>query len=179
MKSNGLLIIKKIFLTTFVQLILFSVSSMAYVSNPVEQIDDELVTNISKFLSRQNNIGLLKLENEVYGFNIRITIEKKHNDTFVSDIISTDNIGLKIFPDYLELKKFNYKKLLGDNKKIILVIPVLILNNPTDERNPDDSIKKLNKKSITDLISALLYPNLLQENIALFPLFIINRANVR
>jgi len=47
---------------------------------------------VSKFLSRQNNIGLLKLENEVYGFNLRITIEKRGNGAFVSDITSADNI---------------------------------------------------------------------------------------
>ncbi len=159
-------------------LILLSYCANAQSLNSSYNNNDELFTDISKFLGRQSNINSLRSREQVYSFNIKIEIKKNNNKIIVYDINASDSIGYKIFPNYVDLKRFNYAKLMENTSHAIVMIPILILNNPTEDKNPNDIITNVNKNSLQKLISSTLYPNIIQKDIILFPLFTINRSDV-
>ncbi|TCO27302.1 hypothetical protein EV200_103637 [Pedobacter psychrotolerans] len=139
----------------------------------------EFVNEMSKFLGRQYDISFLKSKKDVYTLNLRIKVQKKGKSINVSDILFTDSLGYKVFPNYLQLKKMDYSKLvIKDGSTITLIIPILILNNAKAGQNPSENNISLSNNSLINMLSALLYPDILQKNITMFPLFIIRRVDI-
>ncbi|TCD04558.1 hypothetical protein EZ449_16525 [Pedobacter frigidisoli] len=158
-------------------LILFSnvPFAQAHIAHPQEQ---ELVTTISRFLARSASLNKLSFEDSHYAFNLKINIIKRNNKSLVSNIEFSNSVGQQVFSTVQELKKFDYYSLVKETTKSTIIIPILILNNPSDSKNPRDIITGMTKNSLIDMISSLFYPNLLQKNITLFPVFIINRLDI-
>ena len=141
------------------------------------------VIEVIKHLSNQYNISSLTGLKEVYAFNLRIVVERKLKRIDVLNIVASDSIGYRIFPNYKDLKNIDYRELLSGRNRATLVIPVLILNKPFESRNPDDSIKSLTKKSLTELASALVDDDFLDKKVAnkditLSKVFVISRSDI-
>jgi hypothetical protein len=165
-------------------LISFSINSVrAQESLAPPRKNSRFVTDVVKLLSSQTDITSLTGPKEVYAFNLRVMVERKANKINVSSINISDSIGYRIFPIYQNLKKIDYRELLIGKGKATLVIPVLILNNPFDNSNPEETLKSITKRSITELISDLIYSNsskrnLSNEDITLFDVFVVSRIDI-
>lgn len=167
------------FIVAILMQVLFVFTNNACAQSKSPKKDSELVNQIFKFLGRESNINSLRSKQECYAFNLRIEFKKNGNKAVVSTVKTSSAIGAQIFSNYSALEKLDYSSVIGNNSHAVVVMPILILNNPTDEKNPGDAISGMNKKSLQDLISSMLYPDVLQKNIVLFPIFTINRADVQ
>ncbi len=158
-------------------LILFSNVSFAQAgrAHPKEK---DLVTTISRFLGRNSSLNKLSLEDPYFAFNLKIKIIKRNNKSLVTNVEFSNSIGLQVFPTVQELKKLDYYSLIKETTKSTLIIPILILNNPSDSKNPRDMITGMTKNSLIGMTSDLFYPNLLQKHVTLFPVFIVNRLDI-
>ncbi|GAA4211164.1 hypothetical protein GCM10022289_39700 [Pedobacter jeongneungensis] len=138
-----------------------------------------LVNKIVKLLGSQTNIDILKGKKDIYTFNIKINLEKNGNTIKVADILSSDSIGYKVFPNYKQLRNIAYESFVDKNfKKNILLIPIIILNSPEYGQNPNAKNIILDSNTTINMISSLLYPDILQKNITIFPLFKIIRSDI-
>lgn len=102
-----------------------------------------------------NGIKSSELKDSIalYAINFSIELVKKSNGkATITNITVNDNIAYKLFPSYLRLNSIDFSSLLGQRKKIRLVIPVLIVNN-------SETAKKIYKKddgsSLIDMQSAI------------------------
>jgi len=138
----------------------------------------ELAIRVFKFLGRTSDIELLKDKEPYYTFNLRIKVTNKNNILTVDEVAFSKSIGNQIFSNIDELKKFDYYSLRNKNSSVTILIPILILNNSFDAKNQDDLISGFTKKSLINFTSSLFYPDILQKNIILFPVFTINRLEI-
>ena len=111
-------------------------------------------------------------------FNLRIKVTNKNNILTVDEVAFSKSIGKQIFLNIDELKEFDYYSLINKNSSGTILIPILILNNSFDAKNQDDSISNFTKKSLINFTSSLFYPDILQKDIILFPVFTINRLEI-
>jgi len=138
----------------------------------------ELAIRVFKFLGRTSDIKLLKNKEPYYAFNLRIKVTNKNNILTVDEVAFSKSIGKQIFLNIDELKEFDYYSLINKNSSGTILIPILILNNSFDAKNQDDSISNFTKKSLINFTSSLFYPDILQKDIILFPVFTINRLEI-
>lgn len=168
----------KLILLTCISIVIIQVF---FINNAFSQskTDTELVKEVSKFLSSDGSITSLTTKDQYYAFNLKIELFKKNGTDILAEANFSNAIGIQIFPNYKRLNKFDYKSIIGKNNHAIIIVPILILNNPTDEKNPSDLITGINKQSLRNLISSIMHPDILQKDITLFPLFSISRADVQ
>lgn len=171
---------KKKIILIFILFSLFCFSEQCIAQSIDNASESDFVKEMSKFLASQHDIAALKSKKDVYTFNLRITIKRIGKSVNVSNILFTDSIGYKVFPNHLLLKKLNYNKLgFKNGAATTLVLPILILNNPKSGQNPYDKTISLSNNSLTKIVSELLYPDILQKNITMFPLFTITRVDIQ
>lgn len=172
--------------STFLTILIFfiSVSGVKAQALRNEKKEGNLVgKKILKLLSGNSDISPIIGLQDIYSFNFRIVLEKKSNQAVVVDINATDSVGYKVFPMYKDLMNLNYNEVLLDLKKATLVIPILILNDSFDRKNPDENLK-LTKHSISELILNLIYEkrsyqNLYDDDVILFKPIIISRMDIK
>lgn len=138
----------------------------------------ELANYIFKFLGRISDINFLTGKEPYYAFNLRIKVTNRNNLVAVDEISFSNFIGKQVFSRYDELKKIDYYNLINKNSSRTILIPILILNNPSDAKNQNDSISGVSKKSLIKMTSSLFYPDILQKDIILLPVFTINRLDI-
>lgn len=168
---------KNIFIYTLLfSLFCFANQIMAQSVSMKEQ--NEIVNKVTKILGNQSDISTLLGKSDIYTFNIKIKLERKGKTAIIKQIFMTDSVGYRVFPNYNKIKSLNFRPFLTSANSINLIIPVLIRNKV--ERGSDTVIRpfNLNGNSLQSIFTSLLYPNILQQNVTIFPLLTITRLDI-
>jgi len=84
---------------------------------------------INSIFSRIGKDAVYKDSIALYAINFSIDLVKNNKGkVHVEQISANDTIGYKLFPSYKKLYSLDYKTLLGNKKRMKLVIPILISN---------------------------------------------------
>ncbi len=81
---------------------------------------------ISNFFHENKINEIIPDSNAIYTFVFKVTVEKHRGKTQVSEILSNDTIGYKIFPKYNDLKDIHYAVFMRNRNKAIFIFPVAI-----------------------------------------------------
>ena len=114
---------------------------------------------------------VLKDSVSIYAINFTLTIVKKSNvQTIVTKIIANDSLGYRMFPTYKQLGKINYINLMGSNREVTFLIPILLYRASlnTIKYKDDSGATLINMQAAINAIYALAssssYNNLKDAN---------------
>lgn len=80
----------------------------------------------------------------IYALNFELNIIKKQNKTIVTNISVNDSLAFTLFPFFKKLEAIDFSQIMGKNKNIRLVIPILIYGSSSEKMiNKDDNNKPL------------------------------------
>lgn len=69
----------------------------------------------------------------IYALNFELNIVKKQNKTIVTSISANDSLAYTLFPFYKKLSAIDFSLIMGEKKKIRLIIPILIYGSSPEK----------------------------------------------
>lgn len=140
---------------------------------------------VNKILIKEKSSYVLKDSIAIYTYNFKLKIlRSKKGMSRVEQVLVTDTLLYKLFPNYKELYAINYSSLLGIRNEVNLVIPVLVYSvSPTgkskylkQDSQPLVSIESAMAISQQSLIS--LMPKDIYEDVVLMKPVVIKILNL-
>jgi len=121
----------KIFINIYIVslCILLTISTQSNAQAPVKITKSTFMKSMDSFVNGGFKQDGLKDSIALYAINFRIDILKKPGGKIqVTNVSANDSLAYKLFPYYKKLYAIDYSTVIGNRKKVSLIIPILISN---------------------------------------------------